>query len=230
MNKIIDFLKQLIKGCYGFIIFIGLQILFSIFVKKIAELGYNAYNIYLISLEVITFICLVFLYRKRLKKDFIDFDNNYKEYLSLGFKVWALSLFCMAISNYIINFYILNQLPVNQAVNELIISKMPLYSIIGMIILGPIIEEMVFRLGPKDSIKNKKIYYIVSVLLFAGIHAINGIKSPLELIFIIPYSTMAFGFAYTFDKTDNIFTSTLIHTFHNTITILLLIIVKMLGV
>lgn len=229
MNKLLEFGKELIKSCYGFVIYLGLQILFSIFARQVFNLGDIAYNIYLISLEIITFIILAFLYRKRLKKDFIDFDKNYKDYLSLGFRTWALSMFFMAISNYIINYFILNQIAANQTVNEAIISKMPLYTIIGMIILGPIIEEMVFRIGPKDNIKNKKAYYVVSVLLFAGLHAINGISSPIELIYFIPYSTMAIGFAYMFDKTDNIFTSALIHTFHNTFTIILLVIVKMLG-
>ena len=60
-------------------------------------------------------------------------------------------------------------------------------------------------------------------------HVINGITTPLALLYFIPYGALAFAFSYTLDKTNNIFTTTIIHTLHNTISILILTISILLG-
>ena len=76
---------------------------------------------------------------------------------------------------------------------------------------------------------SKKLYYFLTVLIFAGAHVINGITTPLELLYFIPYGALAVAFSYTLDKTDNIFTTTLIHTMHNTISILILVAGMIMG-
>ena len=62
------------------------------------------------------------------------------------------------------------------------------------------------------------------------IHVLNGITSPYELLFYIPYGALALAFSYILDKTNNIFTTTIIHTFHNTLAIVLLSLSAMMGV
>ena len=226
INKIIEFAR----GFYGLVIYFAVNILFSYIIVSIKNINYITYNILMISMDIVTLLLLIFIYRKRIKKDFIDFDKNYKDYLTLGFKSWFISIIVMGISNYLITTYVINEIATNQATNQLILSKMPLFSIIAMIITGPFIEEMVFRLGFKEHIKNKYLYYFLATFIFTSLHVFNGIDSPLKLLYFIPYGAMAFSFAYTLDKTDNIFTSTVIHTIHNTIAILLLIMTTILGV
>ena len=225
MNKIINSLQAF----YGLAIYFAITIIFTEIIKSIPNLTYEIYNTLLICMEVANFGLLTILYRERIKKDFKDFDKNYKKYLSLGIKVWMFSIILMVASNIIISQYV-DSIAKNQEMNQVILSKMPLYSVLGMVVFGPYIEELTFRLGFKEHIKNKYLYYGLTILIFAGIHALNGITSYIELLYFIPYSIMAFTLAYILDKTNNIFTSALIHTFHNTLAVILLIISGFMGV
>ena len=108
--------------------------------------------------------------------------------------------------------------------------KLPFYSVIAMIITGPLIEEIVFRLSFKENIKNKYLYYFLTVSIFAGIHVLNGISSPLDLLYIFPYGSMAISLSYILDKTDNIFASSVVHACHNALSIILVGISAFLGV
>ena len=136
----------------------------------------------------------------------------------------------MVLSNNIINKYIISSAPYNQQINEQVIFKFPLYTITGMMLFGPFIEELVFRLPFKEKIKSKYLFYIITILLFAGVHVLNGISSLKELVFFIPYGALATSFAYILDKTNNIFSTIIIHTLHNTFSIIVILLVSMLGV
>jgi membrane protease YdiL (CAAX protease family) len=230
MNKIINGFKDVIKGSYGLFIYLFIQIGTGlVFANQLKSGSYNLVNVILIGSEILTAVLLIILNWKRLKKDFIDFDHNYKKYLAIGFKAWIIGIMVMIISNAIINGYIFSDVANNEAIDRAVINYYPLYSVIAMIFIGPFIEELTFRCGYKDHIKNKKLYYILTVLIFAGAHVINGITTPLELLYLIPYGALAVAFSYTLDKTDNIFTTTIIHTFHNTLSILILIAGMMFG-
>ena len=50
-----------------------------------------------------------------------------------------------------------------------------------MIITGPFIEEITFRLGFKKYINNKKLYYILASFIFAFVHVKSAISTPSEL-------------------------------------------------
>ena len=226
MNRLIN----IIKAFSSFFIYLLIQfVLGNLLANNINNADYNIKSIYLIVIELLTFILLIFINFKKIKNDFIDFDKNYKEYLKIGFKAWIIGLIVMMVSNIIISRFIIGDIANNEQIDRLVLTLYPLYSTIAMILIGPFIEEMAFRLNFKQYINNKWIYYIITVLLFAGIHVINGISSPIELLYLIPYSSLAFSFAYMLDKTNNIFTSTVIHTIHNTIAILLIIGYSFIG-
>ena len=231
MNKIINGLTNLGKSLYGLIIYFATSIIFSYIIRIVLKSNnYIIYNIALISSEIVTLILLLIMFRKRIKKDFIDFDTNYKRYLKIGIKAWLIGLVVMAISNYYITSFITNNIAYNQELNQMVINRYPLYTVIAVIMIGPFVEEIVFRLSFKESIKNKWIYYLLSVLIFTCIHVFNGISNGYELLYIIPYGSLAFAFTYTLDKTNNIFTTTIIHTFHNAIAIVLIILGNFMGV
>lgn len=218
MNKLIN----LGKSFYGFIIYIAIAYIFSFIIKNINISNNTLYVTLLILSEITTLALLLFVFRKKIKKDFKDFDKNYKKYLALGFKIWLIGLIVMIISNSIIHYLITNSIPYNQELNIIAIKKLPLYSVISAVMVGPLIEEITFRLSFKENLTNKKLYYILSVALFAGIHTINGITSPLELLYFIPYGSLALAFSYILDKTDNVFTTTVIHSLHNALSIILI--------
>lgn len=230
MNKILNSLTNIGKSFFGLVIYFAVLIFFSYIIRSYSNLDYITYTILLILSEVVTAILLFIVFRKKIKKDFIDFDKNYKKYLSFGFKIWLIGIAVMIISNNIIYKFIVNNIAYNQELNIIAIQKYPLYSVLATMIFGPFIEEIVFRLSFKESLKNKKLYYFLSILLFTSVHVLNGITNPLELLYFIPYGALALSFSYILDKTDNIFTTTIIHSFHNTLSIILIIASSFIGV
>lgn len=229
-NSIVNNIKEFVKSFYGLFIYIFIQVGTSLLFSNMLKNGnYLTVNIIVIGTEILTLFLLMFINRKRLKKDFIDFDKNYKKYISLGFKVWIIGLMIMVVSNTVINSYFINSIASNESIDRSILNYYPLYSTIAMVLIGPFIEELTFRCGFKDHIRNKKLYYILTVGIFAGVHVLNGMASWIELLYFIPYGALAFSLSYIYDKTDNIYTTTIIHTLHNSLVILILISQMMLG-
>ena len=229
MNKIFTFIIDLIKGSVGFFIYLLIEIIFAYLITSIPNISIKTYELLMILMEFITLALLVLLHRKRLVKDFRKFSNKASDSLSLGVKTYLIALFFMAISNLIINNYIVNGIAANEAGVEAVVGRFPYFTLIGIIMIGPFTEEMIFRLGYYDNFKSKKAYYIVSTLLFAGMHVLNGMSSYIELLYFIPYGIMAYALCRILDKSDNIFTSTIIHTMHNMITIILICISTLMG-
>ena len=230
MNKLLTDLINFLKSFIGLVVFFGISILYSYLIKSIPYLQNINKDLLLLIPEIITALILIIIYRKKIKRDFIDFDKNYKNYLTFGFKVWIIATIIMIISNNFLYHHIVNDIAHNQELNIMAINNFPLYSVIAMIILGPLVEEIVFRLSFKENIKNKILYYFLSVLIFAGVHVINGLTSPIQLLFFIPYGALAFAFSYILDKTNNIFTTVIIHSVHNTLAVILIIITSFIGV
>ena len=222
MNNVMNKLISLGKSFYGLVIYFSVAFIFSYIIKNFVDVNSFSYIVLITTSEITTLLLLIIVFRKRLRKDFIDFDKNYKKYLSLGFKIWVIGITIMIISNVIINLLVVNNIASNQAANMSIINKLPLYSTITMVITGPFIEEIVFRLSFKNALTSKILYYVLSVFIFTSLHVFNGMSTPLELLYFIPYGSLAVTFSYILDKTDNIFTSTVIHTLHNALAIVLI--------
>ena len=101
-------------------------------------------------------------------------------------------------------------------------------------IYAPFIEEIIFRRSIKDIIKsfgNNKItkytYIIISGLIFAAMHVIGTASSTTDYLYIIPYMSLGIVFAYIYDKTDNLFSTIVLHSFHNTMAVILYFIVRL---
>lgn len=176
-----------------------------------------------VSSFVIT-ILLVLIYRKELITEFKIFKKNLSENLDTGFKYWISGLILMVISNLIINFvFKAGQANNEEAVQEMI-SAVPYIVLISAGILAPITEEILFRKTFKDIINNKKIYAIVSGLIFGYLHVISA-DSIQQFLYIIPYSSLGICFALSYNETDTVFTSMSMHMIHN-ITLTILSIIK----
>ena len=123
----------------------------------------------------------------------------------------------MIITNNIIYHFTLS-LPLNEVENREIIKKLPIYSIISMIFIIPLIEEIVFRLSFKKSFKNKNLFLIITALIFGLFHVLF----TKDYIYIIPYTIFGYILGKIYYDTDNIFYSYFIHAFHNTLCLLLI--------
>lgn len=214
--------KELIKGlliiCLYFIAPVLLSSPFLFLIKK----HIISYPIATILLYLSLTILFSIIYIKDLIKDFKDFKKNYKSILKVSFTYWIKGLFIMLTSSYIIG--LLKIAPnVNQQENINILKQMPLVEFICAIFLAPIFEELVFRRGLKNFTRNKHIYALTTGIIFAFIHVISSlstIDSYIMLIYLIPYSALGIAFGYTYQKTNNIYSTIIPHAIHNAISLL----------
>jgi membrane protease YdiL (CAAX protease family) len=95
--------------------------------------------------------------------------------------------------------------------------------------MAPLIEEIIFRKAIREAIKNKKLYVIVSSLIFGAFHILGAAESLFSWLYVIPYAALGVSFAYTYIKTDNIYSSMCLHSFHNFITIIQLLLLYIGG-
>ena len=176
---------------------------------------------------ILMFITYILLTIYFLIKNKNELKNNIKNIKTKEIKkiipIFLIGFSLMILSNYIINYKILpNGISNNELTNrELLNNNKILYSIL-LCTLIPILEEIVFRLGFKKSIKNKYIYLFLTSIIFALLHNISDTKL-IELLYIIPYFILGYTFSLIYIKTDNIFYSILSHMLNNIITVIVVL-------
>ncbi len=175
--------------------------------------------------NIILLIILIIIFRKDLVKEWKIFKNHMLENIDTGIKYWLIGLAVMMISNSIITFvFNLGQAANEQAVQKMI-TAIPWLMVIDAGLIAPWIEELVFRKGFKKAFPNKWLFVSLSALVFGSLHVITSMTSPLDLLYIIPYGSLGVAFACSYQKTKTIYTSICIHMFHNTVLVLLSILV-----
>lgn len=214
-------IKQIIIGLSIFILFYFssyIQLipiyLFKLDIKNLSgniKVGLNMFS------NIILLITLILIYRKELYKEWKKFKDKIYSNIDFGFKYWFIGLIVMFISNIFINIILKN----GQAANEQAVQEMISYAPILMVpnagIIAPIIEEITFRKAFKNMIKNKWAFILTSGIIFGALHVVTNVSSIIDLLYIIPYSSLGIAFAYMYYKTDTIYTSIAMHMIHNTV-------------
>ena len=215
-------LKELIKGilviCSYFIIQVILTMPF-IFLLEDNKISIN--QVYLIVFLGSALIYLA-IYHKSIIENLKDFKKNRKKILKSTFKYWIIGLVIMITSSYIIG---LLNIPsnVNQDTNIELFKQGPILQSICAIVLAPIIEELVFRRSFKNFTNNKYIFGIVTGLIFGLVHVTSSITSPndlIMLIYLIPYSSVGIALGIAYKENNNIVGTTLMHSIHNLISVI----------
>lgn len=165
----------------------------------------------------ILLLILIILYFKTLKEDFKGLKENFYKLIDNGFKYWLIGLIVMMVSNILISFFITQAQAGNEESVQELIHSSSILSLITVGVLAPIIEELTFRKAFRDVFQNKIIFVLASGLVFGGLHVILSLNSYWDLFYIIPYSSLGIAFGYMYVKTDNIYTSMIMHIFHNTV-------------
>ncbi len=209
----------------GILVFLGYLLLSKYADNILILLGFNKLStplklIVSIIYEILILLTVIFIYLKTIVNDFIDYKQNIKYYINNYLKYWFLNLGLMMITNIII----INITNINNSTNQEYITKLlgkyPIYTIVATILIAPLTEELIFRLNIRKIFKNNIVFIITSGLVFGALH-LTVATSFKELLFIIPYSIPGFIFAYTLTKSKNIFVPISLHTMHNTLMILL---------
>ncbi len=166
--------------------------------------------------DICLLIILIIIYFKSLKSDINEIKDDFNKKMEIGIKAWLIGLGIMMISNVLIGILTPAKATNEETVQEMIKSA-KIISIIAVGIIGPIIEELVFRKSFREVFKNNTLFILMSGLIFGSLHVILTLSGPSDLLYIIPYSSLGIAFAYMYVKTNSIYTSMIIHIFHNTV-------------
>ena len=110
-----------------------------------------------------------------------------------------------------------------QAVISAVTSSTGILMIVSAVIIGPIIEELVFRKAVFGLISNNTVALIVSTLVFGFIHVMSEASVTEAIINGSSYFVMGFVFSFIYLKSDrNIMIPIAVHILNNAISILLI--------
>ena len=171
--------------------------------------------------NIIILIILIFIYRRDLKEDFIDFKNNFSKILGESFRIWTFGIALMAIFNILINMLSPNTVANNEESLRNMITINPAIMLIATSLAAPIIEELIFRKSFKVVIKNDIAFVLISGLVFGALHVILSVENLYDYLYLLPYCSLGLAFSYIYCKTKNIFGPISMHMIHNFIITLL---------
>lgn len=166
--------------------------------------------------DSVLLIILGIIYFKTLKEDLKKIKGNFYKMMDSGIKYWFIGLVIMMVSNILIGLFISEAQAGNEQGVQEFISASGFLSLITVGILAPIIEELTFRKAFRDIFTNKVLFALASGLIFGSLHVVFSLNSLWDLFYIIPYSSLGITFGFMYFETDNIYTSIIMHIFHNT--------------
>ena len=229
---------KFIKGSLGTI---GLFLLYFIICPNVFALllskplqsdNFWVHNLAYLGVYVFTFLVVLLIIHKEIFRQWKVFIAEPKKYLSKGFSYWSTGLVVMLLSNLIIS-SLLGNIAVNEQETREVLLKSPLYAIPTIVFFGPFLEELIFRFELRKAFDKEIVYALCSAFIFGGLHIITAIEAPnidsilahiKEFLFIIPYGSLGYFFAKAYYETDNIFSSVIPHMLHNTLSVMLIMI------
>lgn len=215
-----------LKGCLKTLGLILFYLFFSSIPLVILELMGISYDnlsmmeqiFFMLFCDVVVLGTIVFLYRKTLITDFKNFFNkNILSNLENSFKYWFLGFIVMFVSNLILAFLNKGGISNNEEAVREMIELVPLYMAFNVSIYAPFIEELIFRKSIREITDNKWLYVLLSGFIFGGLHVVASISNVIDLLYIIPYSSLGIAFAYSYYKSNNIYSTISMHVMHNTV-------------
>lgn len=220
--------KKSINIIFCILSFFGMFILPTVFYSFISEFTGRSLSSQFVS-ELLFIIVLILMYYKDLKREFKIYTKNIKKNIPIMLKYYVLGIIIMIFSNLIISMIIGNVSSNESAVRESLF-EFPVYTMLSIMIVAPLSEELVFRKSISPIIKNKWIYATVCGLLFGGAHLLAGEFALINLLYLVPYGSLGFVFALMNRETKTTFSSITMHFIHNTATGILLLITYSMGV
>ena len=200
--------------------FILITISFMLFeiIYPILGFNYNSFSIktklLLMILKYIIFIAILFIrYHKYLISKWKEFIKEKDKIIDISFKWWCIGFVLMIAINRILD-TIVHSVGENEEAVQSLLGNEPILAIIATTLFAPIVEELIFRKSLQDCFKNNTLYIIISGLIFGLIHVI-GSSNPLNYLFIISYGVFGACFAKIIVETDNIYSTIMVHMFHN---------------
>lgn len=175
---------------------------------------------------VLIFVLVLYIFGKRLKRDFKAFKENFGTYMGYIFKWWGIML---GLSIVAAGIRLLLGGDVETA-NQAGLNSMPLWYVGPLaMIWAPFVEEGIFRGGLRRFVKNDKVFIVLSALLFGLLHTV-GSETGLYNIFIqsLQYMVMGGVMAHVYTKTNNICVNMGVHCVQNTFGVVMMFLMSIL--
>ena len=168
----------------------------------------------------IIFSLLLFIAMPGLNNLFKSFKNK-KSYLGAIIAIACIYAFNIFYSVILALFNVKADSNNNQQALDSVIKVYPIISIIVFGVLGPVCEELTYRVGLFDFVKRKNriLAYVITIVVFTLIHfdfAASNIVN--ELINVPYYAGAAFAFTFVFDR-FGFSASVTAHIFNNLISV-----------
>jgi membrane protease YdiL (CAAX protease family) len=212
-----------------FLVMFGSTIPLNLMGIDIAHTSTTLKIVYSTASETLLMAIIMLLNINVLKKDWQDFKINYKKYYHKYFIYWFKMLGMMVVANIIVSAVTGNLSSANEETIRSVMKYSKLYIVFSAVIYAPIVEELVFRQSIRSLIKRKWAFIITSGFVFGLIHCL-GSATLIEYLYIIPYAIPGCVFAYILYDSNNIFNTMSMHLWHNTIMVILELIVIGLGI
>lgn len=183
-------------------------------------------------IDGIMFIALIILFNKGLKADFLKVQSNANK---IGYIIivgvilnYVMAICGNALSQYVAALF--NRTGIDSSQNqsniEMILGSSDFNFLIltlVIVVIGPVIEELVFRKAVFGLCRNKVLGFFVSFLLFGFMHNFSAGYDIIDLIIVsIPYCASGMCFAGLYLYSDNIYVSIIVHIINNFISVLII--------
>ncbi|MDE5630483.1 MAG: CPBP family intramembrane metalloprotease [Bacilli bacterium] len=197
---------------------------FTVLTSLILAIDYYITRIWSIAYIVGYLVMIVVLakfFKDELKSNIKTFKSDLKNNWRKVLTITILLTLLLYISNYLIVRY-MGSLSENEIMAQSKLIASPILMGISIVILGPIVEEMIYRLPFGRIEKYKLLTFFIYSLIFAMAHIAltNGMK---EFIYLIPYMFLSLSIGYSFYKTGNIYMSIIVHILNNLINVMVLL-------
>lgn len=233
-NNKLEFIKGIAVFLLYFILSSAVILPFKWLNIDYANLSITFKQVYLILYNLFIVILFLFIYRNDIKVEWKDFKTNYKTYFKDNIKYWFFALAIMYAANIgiaTLKYFVTGDIGIasnEEAIRETLV-KAPVYTFISAAFFAPFMEELTFRKSLRKIFNNKVIFIIISSFIFGGLHVFTKDATLIDMLYLIPYCAPGVAFAYILVKTDNIFNTISLHLFHNTILMILQVIMLMKG-
>lgn len=174
----------------------------------------------LIVFYVVILSLMIGVFYKQLIHDFKIFKSYFKEYFVLILKTWGKALVLIMITTIIIQIITNTTQANNQIALQNSFNSNPVFIAILAMFYAPIAEELMFRGVFRKFIKNKKLFIIVSGVIFGLMHVIDDSKTLAEFSYVFVYSILGIYLAGIYAKTNNLCTNIFMHFMQNTLSVI----------
>ena len=231
MKKYKDLFIALLAFLLYFLFSPLIKEILNLFKIDINDLGPIPLNIILIVVDLLFMGVLFLIYKKEVINDFKAFTSNKGKWFFKYLGLFIGSVVVMGALNLILSKITNMGTSENEELVRELIKKLPVYMTISTIIYAPFVEEILFRkCVRKIIVGNDKLvkiaYVLISAIIFGLVHVLALDASFYDILMGIPYMVVGLSLGYIYVKTDNVFATMQFHLMHNTILLILQLILR----